>query len=197
MLLDGESGQVVIAREGTQRLAEIDELTLERAKQGDAASFMTVLRHYDRMLRVVASRLLSDRQALDDVMQDVALKVWRGLPGFRNEAPLGAWLCRIVTTTCLDRLRRTGREIPTQSAQPGALRCHDDIEVANVRGQLAAALAALPLEQRVAVLMIDQFGYTFRDAAMVLGVPQGTIASRVASARTHLRAALDQREEER
>jgi RNA polymerase sigma-70 factor (ECF subfamily) len=188
-VLTVESGQVV--REGTQRLGEIDELTLERARQGDAASFMTILRHYDRMLRVVASRLLSDRQAMDDVMQDVALKAWKGLPQFRHEAPLGAWLCRIATTTCLDRLRRGGREIPTE---PSALTLPaepaDDLETTGRRQGLLTALTSLPTEQRVAVLMIDQFGYSFRDAAVVLDVPQGTVASRVASARARLREAL-------
>ena len=188
-MLTVESGQVM--REGTQRLGEIDELTLERAKQGDAASFMIILRHYDRMLRVIASRLLSDRQAMDDVMQDVALKAWRGLPQFRHEAPLGAWLCRIVTTTCLDRLRRGGREIPTESsALTGPAGAADDLEAAGRRHGLLAALTSLPPEQRVAVLLIDQFGYSFRDAAAVLDIPQGTVASRVASARTRLRVAL-------
>jgi RNA polymerase sigma-70 factor, ECF subfamily len=188
-VLTVESGQVV--REGKRRLGEIDELILQRAKQGDTASFMTILRHYDRMLRVVASRLLSDRQAMDDVMQDVALKVWRGLPQFRHEAPLGAWLCRIVTTTCLDRLRRSGREIPTEPSAlllPTEAAC--DLEATGRHQGLLAALTSLPPEQRVAVLMIDQFGYSFRDAAAVLGLPQGTVASRVASARTRLREAL-------
>lgn len=188
-MLTVESGQVM--REGTQRLGEIDELTVKRAKQGDAASFMTILRHYDRMLRVVASRLLSDRQAMDDVMQDVALKAWMGLPQFRHEAPLGAWLCRIVTTTCLDRLRRGGREIPTESsALAGPAEAANDLEAAGKRHGLLAALTSLPPEQRVAVLLIDQFGYSFRDAAVVLDIPQGTVASRVASARTRLRVAL-------
>jgi len=56
--------------------------------------------------------------------------------------------------------------------------------------RLAAALAALPADQRVAVLLIDQFGYDYRAAAEALGVPVGAAASRVASIRARLRAAL-------
>ena len=162
------------------------------ARRGDARAFETILRHYDRRLRVVADRLLDDRQAMDDALQEVAIKVLRGLPSFRGEAPLGAWLCRIATTTCLDHLRRRRPEDPVApddlpSSQVAAT---DPLDGLDVHERLSAALMSLPAEQRVALLLIDQFGYDFRAAADALGVPVGTVASRVATARTRLRAVL-------
>ena len=174
-----------------QRDGEIGGQTLAAAQRGDADAFAAILRHYDRRMRVIASRLLDDRQAMDDVMQEVAVKALRGLPGYRGEAPLGAWLCRIVTRACLDELRRRD---PVEALSVGDLpdEC-DSVDVLarlDARERVARVLATLPVDQRVAVLLIDQFGYSFRDAAAVLDVPQGTVSSRVAAARVRLRTAL-------
>jgi RNA polymerase sigma-70 factor, ECF subfamily len=122
----------------------------------------------------------------------VAIKTLRGLSSYRAEAPFGAWLCRIATTTCLDQLRRRR---PEDATAP------EDLPVSSAAGPdpadqladhqlLTVALHALPVEQRVAVVLVDQFGYDYRAAADALGIPVGTAASRVASARARLRAAL-------
>jgi len=171
---------------------EVDPALVAAARRGDAQAFATILRHYDRRLRVIADRILNDRQAMDDALQDVAIKALRGLPSFRGDAPLGAWLCRIATTTCLDHLRRLRPEYPTSPddlPQPAAAG-PDLVDSLDVRERLSAALLSLPMDQRVAVLLIDQFGYDYRTAAEALGVPVGTAASRVATARLRLRAAL-------
>jgi len=176
---------------------EIAPEIVEAARRGDAHAFEAILRHYDRRLRVVADRILDDRQAMDDALQEVAIKALRGLPSYRGDAPLGAWLCRIATTTCLDHLRRRRPEDPTapDALAEQATSWPDPADQVGDRQLLAAALLALPVEQRVAVILVDQFGYDYRAAADALGVPVGTAASRVASARARLRAALTAGEE--
>jgi RNA polymerase sigma-70 factor, ECF subfamily len=171
---------------------EVEPEVIAAARRGDVHAFETILRHYDRRLRVIADRVLGDRQLMDDALQEVAIKALRGLPSYRGDAPLGAWLCRIATTTCLDYLRRERPEDPTAPDDLSiASRAHDDpTDGLDARERLAAALAALPADQRIAVLLIDQFGYDYRTAADALGVPVGTVASRVASARARLRAVL-------
>jgi RNA polymerase sigma-70 factor, ECF subfamily len=172
---------------------EIADSTVEAARRGDRDAVVAILQHYDRRMRVVAYRLLKDRQAMDDVLQDVAVKALRGLKTFRGEAPLGAWLCRIVTTTCLDDLRRHTREDPTEPDELGLETPDETIDqdgALDARAHLSAALNSLPVDQRAAVLLIDQLGYDFRSAAEALRVPMGTVSSRVAKARARLRAAL-------
>ena len=138
---------------------EIADSIVEAARRGDRDAVVAILQHYDRRMRVVAYRLLKDRQAMDDVLQDVAVKALRGLKTFRGEAPLGAWLCRIVTTTCIDDLRRRAREYP---ADPEELTTADEPpdqdSALHARAHLASALGALPVDQRAAVLLIDQLG---------------------------------------
>ncbi len=171
---------------------EIAPEVVVAARRGDALAFEAILRHYDRRLRVVADRLLGDRQLMDDALQEVAIKTLRGLPSFRGEAPLGAWLCRIATTTCLDMLRRRRPEDATapEELPERADMTADPADRFDARQRLRRALADLPADQRAAVLLIDQFGYDFRAAGDALGVPVGTVASRVATARSRLRAAL-------
>ena len=196
LAVDG-SAPVVAARRGSlvpaepRGTGEIAEEVVAAARRGDARAFEAILRHYDRRLRVVSGRLLCDRQLMDDALQEVAIKALRGLPSYRGEAPLGAWLCRIATTTCLDMLRRERPEDATAPDElPERSSAVDPADGLDARERLSRALAALPVDQRVAVLLIDQFGYDFRAAASALGVPVGTAASRVATARARLRAAL-------
>jgi RNA polymerase sigma-70 factor (ECF subfamily) len=199
LVVDDRAGQArkaaVVVRSAPRWSKSGDEVEPEvvaAARRGDVRAFETVLRHYDRRLRVIADRVLGDRQLMDDALQEVAIKALRGLPSYRGDAPLGAWLCRIATTTCLDYLRRSRPEDPTApDAMPEPVsEGRDPADGLDVRERLAAALAALPADQRVAVLLIDQCGYDYRTAAEALGVPEGTAASRVAAARARLRAGL-------
>jgi len=199
LVVDDHSGtareavlDVTSAVHGDESWNEVAPAVVAAARRGDAHAFETILRHYDHRLRVIADRVLGDRQLLDDALQEVAIKALRGLPSYRGDAPLGAWLCRIATTTCLDYLRRSRPEdltAPDAMPEPVSGR-PDPADRLDARERLAAALAALPADQRVAVLLIDQFGYDYRTAAEALGVPVGTAASRVAAARARLRAVL-------
>ena len=171
---------------------EVAPEVVSAARRGDAHAFETILRHYDRRLRVIADRVLDDRQAMDDALQEVAIKALRGLPSFRGDAPLGAWLCRIATTTCLDHLRRLRPEDPVapDDLPPSPIEAADPSDGLDARERLRTALLSLPAEQRAAVILVDQFGYDYHTTAEALGVPMGTAASRVATARSRLRAAL-------
>ncbi len=173
---------------------EVDDLVVARARRGEAAAFADIVRHYDSRLRAVAYRLLGDRDRMDDVLQEVYVKAFRSLPNFKAAAALGTWLYRITYNACIDDLRRRpaqaalsdDRDATAGVADPGA--GPEDIAVG--RGELAAALARLPLDQRTAVLLVDAYGLNYAEAAEVLGVRVGTIGSRLSRARAVLREAL-------
>jgi RNA polymerase sigma-70 factor, ECF subfamily len=141
-------------------------------------------------LRALAFRLLGDREAMDDVLQEAYAKAFRALPRFRGEAATGTWLYRIVYNVCLDELRRDRRvtELPLETAAPAS--APDPGESAARREALVAALAALAPDQRAAVLLVDAEGLDYPAAARVLGVRVGTLASRLSRARGSLRRAL-------
>lgn len=162
-----------------------------RARGGDGAAFGAVLRHYDGRLRALAYRLLGDPSRTDDVLQEAYVKAYRALPRFRGEADLGTWLHRIAHNACMDELRRTRREdLPLEMAERAPAPGADPGERAGEASALSAALAALPAQDRAAVLLVDREGMSYARAGEVLGIPAGTVASRLNRARAALRAAL-------
>jgi RNA polymerase sigma-70 factor (ECF subfamily) len=160
----------------------------------DTAAFIEAIKRHDRGLRVLAYRLLRDRVAMDDVLQEAYLKAFRGRSGFRGEAQSGTWLYRIVYNACLDRLRseRRSREVSLESLTGSALEPAVGAAADWVvrRGDLAAALATLPPDQRAAVLLVDAMGFSYADAAEVVGARPGTIGSRLNHAHSVLRNLL-------
>ncbi len=164
-----------------------------RAARSDATAFAALVREYDRPLRELAYRLLDDHQRMDDVLQEAYAKAFRSLPRFRGESALGTWLYRIVYNTCLDDLRRqrrtAAREQPVAEAPPTAAAV-DPGELVAEQTTLAAALRALSASERAVVLLVDAHGLDYHEASSVLGVPRGTVASRLNRARAALRSAL-------
>ncbi len=171
---------------------ELDEFVLERARAGDHAAFRDLVRHYDPGLRALVFRLLGDRGRMDDVLQEAYVKAFRGLATFRGDASVRTWIYRITYNACMDDLRRRPRrdEVSLDAAPADATLTPDPGERIVARAGLAAALALLPPDQRAAVMLVDAEGFDYAAAAKVLGVAEGTIASRVSRARAALRTSL-------
>jgi RNA polymerase sigma-70 factor, ECF subfamily len=152
------------------------------------ASLIAALEQNDDRLRALAFHLLGSRDAMDDVLQEVYLKAHRRLSSFRGDASLSTWLYRITYTTCLDRLRRQRLVRPAppeeiESALPPATTESDSLLL---RDQLHRALGTLSPERCAAVLLVLRDGHSYAEAAEILGVPAGTIASRVSAGRGQL-----------
>lgn len=169
---------------------ELDPKTLARARRGDQRAFAALVRHYDPRLRALAYRLLGDRARMDDALQETYVKAFRSLPRFRNDSALGTWLYRIAYNACLDELKRTRVVVDIDSVRERAEPGPDPAETLATRQTLVLALAGLPPEDRAAVLLVDAEGFDYRSAAEVLGVPEGTVASRLNRARAALRHTL-------
>jgi RNA polymerase sigma-70 factor, ECF subfamily len=174
---------------------------VERALDGDRHAFTEVVRRYDDKLRGLAYKLLGgDRHAMDDVMQEAYVRAYTSLPRFRRDADLGTWLYRIVYNACIDELRRQGRRAAPvdasevtwdrPSTRPGPER------VVTAADAVAQALATLPPEMRAAVVLVDGEGFDNVKAAEILGVPPGTIASRLFRGRAAIRLALGEEGQE-
>jgi RNA polymerase sigma-70 factor (ECF subfamily) len=161
---------------------------VKAARRGDHRAFTSLVDRYDDGLRALAFHLLHSREAMDDALQETYMNAYRGLPQFRGEAGVGTWLYRIAYTTCLQRLRRPERLVPTDEERLEALSVPSP-DLANgvaLRDEVRRALGALTPAQRVAVLLIHRDGFSYTDAAEILDVPVGTVASRVAAARSTL-----------
>ncbi|MFP5375516.1 MAG: RNA polymerase sigma factor [Acidimicrobiia bacterium] len=183
----------------TERVSDVDPGVLERARAGDQRAFRAIVSHYDRGLRALAFRLLGDAGHMDDVLQEVYVKAYRGMAGFRGDASAGTWLYRVTYNACLDHLRRSKRAdvVPFEGLAERASADPDPGERAAVRGSLSDALSALSPEQRAVVMLVDAEGFDHASAARILGVAEGTVHSRLFRAHAILRERLGRKGGER
>jgi RNA polymerase sigma-70 factor (ECF subfamily) len=168
-----------------------------RILAGDRQAFTDVLRRHDERLRNLAWKLLAgDRHRMDDALQDAYVRAYRALPRFRQDADLGSWLYRITYNACIDELRRSRRRPePVDTGEPDHDRAGprpgpDRAVVA--ADAVSRALAQLPEEQRITIVLVDGEGYDNVTAARILGVAPGTVASRLSRARAAMRLALEE-----
>jgi RNA polymerase sigma-70 factor, ECF subfamily len=162
----------------------------------DRAYFVDALRSNDDRMRALAYKLLGgDRDRMDDALQDAYLRAFAAIDRFRRESDVGTWLYRIVYNACVDELRRSGRRPePVDLTEPGldrpSAKPGPDALVGSADATVRA-LAALPADQRVTVVLVDGEGFDNVEAARILGVAPGTIASRLSRARAAMRKVLE------
>ncbi|MBI2704421.1 MAG: sigma-70 family RNA polymerase sigma factor [Actinobacteria bacterium] len=154
-----------------------------------------VAQDHGRFLYTVAYRLTGNHEEAQDLVQDVLLRVRRGLATYRPGSMEG-WLSRITTNAFLDDVRRKKRR-PTdplpddpERIVAGALSAEDALDAAGLPDHIQAALRQLPEDFRVAVVLCDVLGFSYTDIAEALDVPVGTVRSRIHRGRTLLREAL-------
>ncbi|TXF10640.1 RNA polymerase sigma factor [Pelomicrobium methylotrophicum] len=139
-------------------------------------------------LRRYARALLGDRAEADDLVQDTLERAWRKAALWRPGSDLRAWLFAIMHNVFVNqtRTRRTNMEEPLDEVvleHPAA----SDAAAGAQLLDLASALAKLPAEQREVVLLVGLEEFTYEEAARALGIPIGTVMSRLARGRERLR----------
>jgi len=174
---------------------------IRRARQGDVTAFEQLIAPCVQPAFALAVRLLGDRHLAEDVTQDAMIKAFTGIRQFRGDARFGTWVFRIVHNACTDALRHRARRPqlpqfqgagePTDGtpADPGPGPEEQAIERQS-RAALLRAVAALPPEQRMVVLLRDVQGLSYEEVAAITGQNLGTIKSRLHRARAALREAL-------
>jgi RNA polymerase sigma-70 factor (ECF subfamily) len=160
---------------------------------GDPRAFAELVRrHRDRMW-AVALRTLRDPEEAADALQDAFISAFRAAASFRAESQVTTWLHRIVVNACLDRIRRRQARptVPLPEAGPGEpAAAGDAMADRETKLVVAEALAALPEEQRVPIVLVDVEGYSVADTARLLGIAEGTVKSRCARGRVKLAKVL-------
>ena len=164
-----------------------DQELLDAHLAGERAAFDELVRRHGDRLWSVALRILRDPEDAKDVLQEAVVSAYRGAARFRGDASVSTWLHRIVVNKCLD-LVRTRRVRPPAAGRPAAdLADPRDLAAGLVtRITVTDALALLPVEQRVAVVLVDVQGCPVAEAAEILGIPAGTVKSRCARGRRRL-----------
>ena len=155
---------------------------LTRVVSGDREAFDAVMRVHEDRVFSVCLRILGDREQALDATQDTFLTVFRKAGQFQGRSAVGTWIYRIAVNTCYDQLRRTQRrpsEALPDHVDPSDPSAEEAIESAAVRPEIEDALAQLSPDFRNAVILSDLEGLPLPDVAEILGVPIGTVKSRL------------------
>jgi len=149
---------------------------------------------YERHVGWLVLRLMrrcSDREVVNEVVQDTFMGVWRNAAGFRGEGPVAAWIWGIGIRRLVERFRR--RPVPTRAWDTSGVQSSSAEEMVLLgveHGDLAPAIDGLAPELRAVLRATVLDGLTTREAAVLLGIPQGTVKSRMRRVRRELREAL-------
>lgn len=199
---------VAPATEDARERADREDVALMlRFKGGEARAFEQLLARHRRGIFNFCLKMLGDRAAAEDAMQEVFLRVVRSAKDWERQAKVTTWLYTIARNHCIDAIRKAGyRKTASldhalndqEGDAPLGERVADEEGIAPDRGAesarmrliLARAIGALPAEQREVFVMREHAGMPFKDIAAVVGVPENTVKSRMRYALEHLRQSL-------
>lgn len=172
---------------GTDDDPQADRWLVDKVRAGDLGAYeMLIRRHRDRIYRI-ALRMLGSPADADDVAQEVVIQLWTAMTGFSGTSSFTTWLYRVVVNRCLNHRRgqRPTRELldadhPREAGPERRVLAGEHLHAG------LAAIAALPEEQRVPLVLVQLEGLSYREAAAVTKVPEATVRGRLARARATL-----------
>ncbi len=169
---------------------------LPRLRAGDPRAFEELVIAYQHRVFGVALRMLGNRAEAEEIAQEVFLRAHRAIADFRGEARLGTWLYAIASRLCLNRLaspdRRLARgddplmDVPASTPDAAAA-----AERAELDAALRAAIAELPDDRRLVLVLRDVEGLSYEQIAEALALDPGTVRSRLHRARMQLKEKLE------
>jgi RNA polymerase sigma-70 factor (ECF subfamily) len=172
---------------------------LERLRAGDPRAFEDLVTAYQHRVFAVAYRMLGSRAEAEEAAQEVFLRAHRGLAEFRGEAKLSTWLFAITSRLCLSRLAsgaaRIGRARDGETALVGLASpdggAPEALERREAEAAVHRAIAELPEDRRIVVVLRDLEGLSYEEIAESLGLTLGTVRSRLHRARMDLKERLE------
>jgi RNA polymerase sigma-70 factor (ECF subfamily) len=161
---------------------EPDPETVRAAAAGDERALEELVRSFQAPVWRFLRHLLGDATLAEDVAQETFVRMYQRLGSFRHQAKFSTWLLQIARNAGVDALRRRARQLRVVEAAPRPPGGSDPA----ARAELQAAVGGLKPRLREALLLVEVLGLTYREAATVLRVPEGTAKSRVFTAREQL-----------
>ena len=176
---------------GTSEDQKSDEVLLTDVASGDRPALRTLYERHGPWLVLRLSRRCSDPGLIEEVVQDTFVAVWRGAKRFRGEGDVAAWIWGIGIRRLIDRLRRRPAALQAfVEASSTFVSAEEEVLLGVEHGDLGGALNRLSPELRAVMQATALDGLTTREAGQLLGIPQGTVKTRLMRARHELREAL-------
>lgn len=192
-------------RKGVKAMRQDEGAIIERCKQGDLSAFDDLVRRYEKQVYNFAYRMTGNYDDASDIASDAFVKVYNAIETFRGDAHFTTWLFRIVTNLYLDERKRSKahmnipldeyidleessvtRQVEDPSPSPLEL-----IECAERSDTLERTINMLPEYQRIMIHLYHSQGQSYEEIAEIVGLPIGTVKSRLNRARLALKEKLE------
>jgi RNA polymerase sigma-70 factor (ECF subfamily) len=174
-------------------------------QQGDTTAFRGLVERFQNRIYAHIYGMIRNREEARDLTQETFVKAFRNLGGFRGESSFTTWLYRIASNVTIDHIRKHSRvrvggyddEVAIKEEgdgrwEPDHLRRSPgrDLERQRMYQRVMDAMQALPPDQRQVVLLREIEGFSYKEIAEAMGIPEGTVMSRLFYARKRLQAIL-------
>jgi RNA polymerase sigma-70 factor, ECF subfamily len=169
----------------------MDTELVTRVQHGDEEAFASLAVAVGDRLHAVAHRILRDADLAEDATQQALLSIWRDLPKLRDPARFDAWSYRLLVRACYTEGRRSRQWRPNLRLLPADRPGPDDLGLVVDRDQLERGFRRLSIDHRAVVVLHHYLDMPLEEVAETLGVPIGTVRSRLHHAMRGLRAALE------
>ena len=171
---------------------------IQRITEGDKSAFEELFKLYENRIYNLALKWTGDPQDALDVSQEIFLRVYRYLPGFKNQSSFGTWIYRIAINVCRDAFSKKNENVLSldgdeeYETQIPDLRYSPEIEFEKrqIKEVLKEAILSLDDSHKAVVIMRDINGMSYEEIAQALEINTGTVRSRLARAREKLRKKL-------
>jgi RNA polymerase sigma-70 factor (ECF subfamily) len=169
----------------------VDAELIGRAQRGDEEAFASLADAAGGRLHAVAHRILRDTDLAEDATQQALLAIWRDLPQLRDPARFDAWSYRLLVRACYAEGRRDRQWTPNLHILPTDGPAEEDLSSVVDRDQLERGFRRLSIDHRAVVVLHHYLDLPLDEVADVLGIPVGTVRSRLHYAMRGLRSALE------
>jgi RNA polymerase sigma-70 factor (ECF subfamily) len=167
----------------------MDAAVLQRCREGDLAAFESLYAAHGERMKSIAANLLGNVSDAEDAVQETFLKVYRAAGAFRGGSSVSTWIYRILVNACYDALRRSRRrpETPLPPRGPAVEAAGTDHPL---RLALETAIRRLDPRERASFLLVEVEGFSHREAAEILGIPEPASRALLFKAKKRLRRTL-------
>ena len=167
-----------------------DEALLAAMADDDRGALATLYHRHSPWLLIRLARRCSDREIVDMALQDTFVAVWRKPAAYQGRGEVAAWIWAIAIRRLIDQVRRRPAVTLNIAREEIRVSAEDEVLLGVEHGDLAGSLGRLSPELRAVVQATALDGLTTREAGRLLGIPAGTVKTRMMRARTQLREAL-------
>ncbi len=179
------------------------------AKKGDLYAFEQLLLRHEKIVYHIVLRMMGEGAGVEDLSQEVFLKVYRHLPQFDEKSAFSTWIYRIAVNTCIDEMRkRKGKQTYSLEAEIEAMDGSYHRQFADngdtpeqsvlrqeLREEVLSAMESLSPEHKAVVVLRDIQGFSYEEISEMTGATLGTVKSRLSRARLHLKEQIVKKRE--